>query len=161
MRRLSLAPRFGVERGSSSCRLRPLFWSLRGSQATLWLARGSHRRQEVRELVCARPAGPDEIGGVPAVAPASLVLSDGSRVLLEPTLLWDRQVTAAGVRGAICDPDEVSFGLGCAEVEDDRVIVRPPVEPILWTIEGGHGAEVRARATRRGSSFVRCLRSSR
>src|SRR5262249_61591183 len=39
---------------------------------------------------------------------------------------------------------EISFGAGCAEVEDDRVIVHPPEDPVLWTIDVGIAPFVRA-----------------
>jgi hypothetical protein len=96
------------------------------------------------------PAGIDG-GGAPAVAPASLSLADGSRVLLEPTLLWSG-AAPSGADPVSCGDAQVTFGPGCAEVEDDRVVVTPPGSPILWTIDTGVATVV--RATRDAKRFV-------
>jgi hypothetical protein len=90
-------------------------------------------------------------GGAPAVAPASLTLADGSRVLLEPTLLWDRPAPP-GAPLTSCGDAQVTFGPGCAEVQDDRIVLEPPKSPILWTIDTGKDTVV--RATRDSSRFV-------
>jgi hypothetical protein len=97
------------------------------------------------------PPRGDDGGGAPAVAPASITLVDGSRVLLEPTLLWDRQAPQVAAP-ASCGNAEVPFGAGCAEVEDDRIVLAPPPEPILWTIDTGLDTVV--RATRDSRRFV-------
>jgi hypothetical protein len=91
-----------------------------------------------------------DAGGSPAVTPASLLLADGARALLEPTLLWDRGVGADAA--ATCAGAELTFGPGCADVQDDRIVVVPPGGPILWTIDTGQDTVV--RATRDTKRFV-------
>jgi len=84
-----------------------------------------------------------------ALAPPSLTFDDGSSAALELTLLWSREVAPASA--PICGPQELLFGLGCAEVEDDRVIVRSADDPLLWTID--QGGESLVRPTRTGTTF--------
>jgi hypothetical protein len=79
----------------------------------------------------------------PALAPPSVLFADGSRVLLEPVRLW-LGADAGAAEVVPCRVAEVPFGPGCAEVQDDRIIVRPPQRPLLWTVDHGDGALVRA-----------------
>jgi hypothetical protein len=98
-------------------------------------------------------AGGPDAAQSPAVAPASLVLGDGSRVLLEPTLLWSGGLPpSAPPDNVACDPVQIAFGPGCAEVLDDRLVVQPPYDPIFWTIAAGSATIT--RATREGARFV-------
>jgi hypothetical protein len=51
-----------------------------------------------------------------------------------------------------CEAGEIAFGPGCALVADDRLTVRAPAAPVLWTIAGaGKG---RVLATDAGESFA-------
>ena len=51
-----------------------------------------------------------------------------------------------------CEADEIPFGPGCALVADDRLTVRAPAAPALWTIAGA-GIE-RVLVTGEGESFA-------
>jgi hypothetical protein len=99
----------------------------------------------------ATDAAPAGTAAIPALAPASLRLDDGSRVALEPTMLWPRS-DVPPVAGSTCTEAEIPFGVGCAEVEDDRIVVRPPDDAVLWTLDAGQGAIV--RSSRAGNRFV-------
>jgi hypothetical protein len=88
---------------------------------------------------------------LPAVSPPVLLFADGTRVALEP-LIMNPAAVAQPTLGALCADAEISFGRGCAEVEDDRVIVRSPAAALLWTVDAGGAVEVRASAA--GERFV-------
>jgi Lamin Tail Domain len=81
-------------------------------------------------------------GALPVVTPPSVEFDDGSKAALEPTLLFARDAPPASA--VPCVPPQISFGPGCADVEDDRIVVRPGDDPILWTIDGGWGVLVRS-----------------
>jgi hypothetical protein len=51
-----------------------------------------------------------------------------------------------------CEPEEMPFGPGCALVADDRLTVRAPAAPALWTISGA-GVD-RVLVTEEGESFT-------
>jgi hypothetical protein len=51
-----------------------------------------------------------------------------------------------------CEPTEIQFGPGCALVADDRLTVRAPAAPALWTI-AGEGLD-RVLVTAAGESFA-------
>jgi hypothetical protein len=51
-----------------------------------------------------------------------------------------------------CDPGELPFGPGCALVADDRLTVRAPAAPALWTIAGA--AIDRVLVTEEGGAFT-------
>jgi hypothetical protein len=54
-----------------------------------------------------------------------------------------------------CDAGEVPLGPGCALVADDRITVRAPAAPALWTITGAPGAGIdRVLVTGAGESFT-------
>jgi hypothetical protein len=56
------------------------------------------------------------------------------RVPLDPAPLGaDR---AAPVVPRVCGTSELPFGPGCATVEDDRVLLRVPDDPLLWIVRG-------------------------
>ncbi|HEX9296028.1 MAG TPA: lamin tail domain-containing protein [Polyangiaceae bacterium] len=90
-------------------------------------------------------------GSPTALAPAAATLSDGSRVGLEPTMLWVRSDVLLS-DAAVCGAAELRFGPGCAEVQDDRILVRPPEAAILWTIDTGQQTIV--RSSRGAKRFV-------
>jgi len=79
---------------------------------------------------------------LPAVTPPSVTFDDGSTAPLEPILLFASD--ASPVSAVPCVPPDISFGPGCADVEDDRIVVRPGDDPILWTIDAGGGVLVRS-----------------
>jgi hypothetical protein len=82
--------------------------------------------------------------------PPSIGVS-GADFAIDPTPLAGAD-TAPPVEPAACSPVEVPFGPGCAEVLDDRVIVRPPFDRVLWAIDAGRGPLVRASSG--GARFV-------
>ena len=51
-----------------------------------------------------------------------------------------------------CEPGEIPFGPGCALVADDRLTVRAPAAPVLWTIAGA--GKDRVLVTGAGESFA-------
>lgn len=53
-------------------------------------------------------------------------------VALDPAPLGGDRVPAPAP--ADCSAGEIRFGLGCAEVQDDRVVVRTPDAPLLWAV---------------------------
>ena len=87
----------------------------------------------------------------PAVPPAWVDLGGGAMALLEPVLLWPHARVPDPAPMA-CGAVEVPFGPGCAMVDDDRIVVRPPEGPVLWTVDSGAGATV--RRSRAGRSFA-------
>lgn len=72
------------------------------------------------------------------VPPPAIEISDGL-LLLDPRPLDDDGAAARG-EPAVCQPGELAFGPGCASVQDDRLFVRAPDEPLLWAI-GGEGLD--------------------
>jgi hypothetical protein len=87
----------------------------------------------------------------PAITPASAPLVGGALALLEPVVLWSGP-RAPPPDNAVCTSAEVGFGSACATVLDDRIVVRPPVAPVLWTI--ATGAETIVRPSRAERPFV-------
>jgi hypothetical protein len=87
----------------------------------------------------------------PAVTPSWVDLGGGAMALLEPVLLWPHSRWPEAPPMA-CDAVEVPFGPACASVDDDRIVVRPPEGPTLWTVDGASGAIVRRSSA--GRSFV-------
>jgi hypothetical protein len=98
-----------------------------------------------------RPAVASPSTTRPALTPAWVPLADGAMLLLEPTLLWP-DTDLPDPASAACGPSEVRFGPGCATVDDDRIVVRPPAGPVLWTI--ATGAETVVRRSRAERPFV-------
>jgi hypothetical protein len=89
---------------------------------------------------------------IPALSPPTLTLDDGTRVALEPLAMFPG--SPPGPTGPIaCSLPESRFGRGCAEVQDDRVLVRPPDDALLWTIDGGSSSPA-VRTSRAGQRFV-------
>jgi hypothetical protein len=87
-------------------------------------------------------AAPPGASPPPALAPPAVTFGDGSRASLEPTELFERDDPP--VVAATCVAPAIPFGPACADVEDDRVVVHPGVEPLLWTIDFGQSPVVRA-----------------
>jgi hypothetical protein len=84
--------------------------------------------------------------------PSVVVPVDGSILIgLDPTPF---QVDAAPSLASpvACQPDEVPFGPGCVVVEDDRVLGRSPMAPLLWAVAGAGADQVFATAP--GDPFV-------
>jgi hypothetical protein len=119
------------------------------------IARGTGAALIATECVSwfALPAGPSmpPPAAALAVPPAWVDFGAGTTALLEPVLLWPRAHTPEPAP-MTCDAVEVPFGPACAIIDDDRIVVRPPDGPVLWTIDGGSGATV--RSSRAGRSFV-------
>ncbi|HEY3595646.1 MAG TPA: hypothetical protein VGL13_17285, partial [Polyangiaceae bacterium] len=89
--------------------------------------------------------GVGEAVTLPAVTPPSIAFDDGTRVVLEPIVMLPGAI-AAPVVAATCGPSEITFGRGCAEIQDDRAIVRSADAALLWTIDDGVAPVVRAAA---------------
>jgi hypothetical protein len=89
---------------------------------------------------------------IPAVTPTWIELDGGETALLEPVQLWPGTPTSPPDPLA-CDPSEVRFGPGCVTAEDDRIVLRPPEQPILWTI-AAHESGTTVRKSRAGRSSV-------
>jgi hypothetical protein len=96
------------------------------------------------------PSVASDASAPPALAPPAVTFDDGTRAALEPTVLFDRDEPPAAVSS--CVAPAIPFGPACAEVEDDRVVVHPGAEPLLWTIDFGEPPVV--RASRGGASFT-------
>jgi hypothetical protein len=92
----------------------------------------------------------EEAASLPAVSPPALVYDDGTSLELEP-LIFDPG-SASPASGLPCADAEIAFSRGCAAIEDDRALVRAPDEPLLWTVDAGREAEV--RASRAAERFV-------
>lgn len=61
---------------------------------------------------------------------------EGGIVQIEPTALLPSTGVMNEMTPLECVEEEVSFGLGCALVMDDRILVRAPVGDLLWGIAG-------------------------
>jgi hypothetical protein len=68
----------------------------------------------------------------PAADPAVLVRLDPRPLRVDAPPL--------PMSAALCVPGEVSFGPGCATVEDDRILARSAGVPLLWAV-GGDGTD--------------------
>jgi hypothetical protein len=90
------------------------------------------------------PQGELELGALPALSPPVLSLGDED-VSLEPVVLLagDPVVPAAPM---VCQPEETPFASACADVQDDRILVRAPEQALLWTIAGTGPVVVRSTA---------------
>jgi hypothetical protein len=108
------------------------------------LTRGTGGSVAAPNCVSWVPAPPVSIeeSALPAVTPPHLVQTNGAIALLETAVLWPG-TTVPAVLPLSCGGAEQPFGLGCATVEDDRVVVRPPDGAMLWTIDTGEGSVVR------------------
>jgi hypothetical protein len=95
-------------------------------------------------------AAASDASAPPALAPPAVTFDDGTSAALEPTVLYGHD--APSVAAATCVAPAVPFGPACAGVEDDRIVVRPGIEPMLWTIDAGQAPVV--RSTRGGASFT-------
>jgi hypothetical protein len=88
---------------------------------------------------------------LPALSPPALTFDDGTRVALEPVAM-SAAASPAPTGAAPCADGEIAFGRGCAEIQDDRAIVRSPGAVLLWTIDGGGESVV--RVSRAAQGFV-------
>jgi len=61
--------------------------------------------------------------------------------LVEPTPV--RVLAATTPERVSCTAAEVAFGPACASVHDDRLIISPPLSPLLWVLSGGALSESR------------------
>ncbi len=67
-------------------------------------------------------------------------------------------VGPAGAGGPVtCAATEVAFGPGCALVEDDRLVLRSPEEPLVWVVSGG-GVETVVRTAGAEAPTLRGLK---
>jgi hypothetical protein len=113
------------------------------------LRRGAVGDELGRACVRFEPAG-DAAPPAGELAPPPAVELAGTTVLLDPRPLADDGAAASPAPRA-CEAREVAFGPGCATVEDDRLSVRAPGEPLLWAISG-EGLD-RVLATEADASF--------
>ncbi len=97
---------------------------------------------------------PVQMDGGPWVLPPILELPGlrGPVLRIEPAILASTAEMADEIMPLPCEEGEVSFGPGCADVMDDRVIVRAPDGELLWAI-AGDGVE-RWVATKSKERFV-------
>lgn len=92
------------------------------------------------------------VGGADAGAP--------NRALVPPPRIGGAALDPAPLGGAaadpappvVCTPGEIAFGPGCADVQDDRVVVRSPADARLWCVESANVAVVERVAP--GTRFV-------
>ena len=108
-----------------------------------------------REIDAGAPEARDAAPNVadtelPALAPPSVTFDDQSLVAIEPSLLMPVGVPAPP-DSVQCGRTEVRFGPACAEVQDDRILLRPPLSPLLWAIDGAGSA---VRISSGGRRFV-------
>lgn len=57
----------------------------------------------------------------------------GPLLPLEPAPIAVAEPTASP-QPVSCDAPEIAIGPGCARIEDDRMVLRPPDAPVFWTI---------------------------
>ena len=76
---------------------------------------------------------PFELSG-PLLVPPSIDTGSGELALDPRPLLVD--AVHEPVDPLVCPDNQVSFGPGCAEVLDDRMVITPPTAPLLWSISG-------------------------
>jgi hypothetical protein len=81
---------------------------------------------------CAR-IEPRDPPGPQRVVPPPAVVAENSSFALEPTSLGIAP-GSDGVEACTCDRHERALGPGCAEVLDDRLLLRTPAAPRLWAI---------------------------
>ena len=94
---------------------------------------------------------PSSLPEGPAITPAWAPLAGRAMALLEPVVLW-RGPRAPSPDAVTCTSGELRFGPGCATALDDRIIVRPPIAPVLWTV--ATGAQTIVRRSRGEQPFV-------
>lgn len=86
------------------------------------------------------------------VVPPAWIVCDGTPCALEPGALDAGPLAIA--EALACETGEISFGLGCAAVADDRLIVRAPALPLYWMV-AIDGAEILSSSPRAaGARFV-------
>lgn len=60
----------------------------------------------------------------------------GGLVQIEPMAFETGELVEEEIAPLECERGEMRFGLGCADVMDDRAIVRAPAGELLWGVEG-------------------------
>ncbi len=96
------------------------------------LVRGATASGRGHECVHLEPAG--RPADVSAIAPPVLLGGDGEpQVRIEPIALRV-EGPASPFIPLSCGPDEIPIGPGCGRVADDRVYLRAPSMPLLWTV---------------------------
>ncbi|WP_437736228.1 lamin tail domain-containing protein [Sorangium sp. So ce1335] len=97
------------------------------------------------------PAATGQADGVLLVGPPSAFAGDPAVVGLDPRPFTMESEPFPAVP-IVCAPDEVPMGPGCAQVADDRILVRSADAPLLWAVAGEGLDEVLAAAP--GEPFV-------
>ena len=114
------------------------------------ILRGAHDGDRGARCLRFEASADAAIPGAPGQPPPS-VSAGGALFRLDP-----RPIEGGGLGHAVepldCDLSEISFGPGCAQVTDDRLTVRAPDAPALWTITGA-GID-RVLPTGAGERFV-------
>ncbi len=101
-----------------------------GEPATL--VRGATAQGRGHECVHLEPAG--RPADLDAIAPPLLVTANGDpQGRVEPIALRV-DGPAFAFTPLSCEPDEIAIGPGCGRVADDRVYLRAPAMPLLWTV---------------------------
>lgn len=76
----------------------------------------------------------DRLGATEAALPPPAIELDGAIWSLDPRPLEAGAAELEGVEALLCEPDELRFGPGCARVEDDRLRLRSPEQPVFWAV---------------------------
>jgi hypothetical protein len=87
----------------------------------------------------------------PLVLPPLVEVGD-RQLRVDPRPLVRRAAPPPPLAPLACEEGELSFGLGCARVEDDRLVARAPAVPLLWAI-AGEGVDL-VLATGPGQPFI-------
>jgi len=79
----------------------------------------------------------DEQGG-PVVLPPVVEIPGlgGGLMQIEPVAFQANELVTKEITPLECERSEVSFGSGCADVMDDRIVVRAPAGDLLWGVLG-------------------------
>ncbi|WP_437534720.1 lamin tail domain-containing protein [Sorangium sp. So ce726] len=86
---------------------------------------------------------PPEADGVRLVGPPDALPGEPTAVSLDPRPFVLESVPLPAIAAA-CAPDELAIGPGCAQIADDRILVRSADAPLLWAIAGAGFDEVLA-----------------
>ncbi|MBW2458649.1 MAG: lamin tail domain-containing protein, partial [Deltaproteobacteria bacterium] len=96
------------------------------------LRRGATAQGRGHRCIHVEPDG--RAGEVQVVAPPLVHDGTGDPLgRLEPTALRN-DGPAIPFEPSICDDDELPIGPGCARVADDRMVLRAPAMPLLWSV---------------------------
>ncbi|WP_437592196.1 lamin tail domain-containing protein [Sorangium sp. So ce1000] len=86
---------------------------------------------------------PREADGLRLVGPPVALPGQPAAVSLDPRPFVLESAPLPAITAA-CAPDELALGPGCAQVDDDRILVRSADVPLLWAIAGAGLDEVLA-----------------